>query len=131
MLVLTRRPGESIVIGDGIKLTVVTVGPGRVKIGIEAPPHVRIDREEIHARIQQEQEQATDVLAVVEATASGKSNDQNTMLTSGSSTEVLTNRIAGQLPATPPLPGMGASADPDQSPRPSPLHKYRLPRKPR
>ena len=57
MLVLTRRPGESIVIGDGIKLTVVTVGPGRVKIGIEAPPHVRIDREEIHARIQQEQEQ--------------------------------------------------------------------------
>jgi carbon storage regulator len=131
MLVLTRRPGESIIIGNGIKLTVVTVGPGRVKIGIEAPPNVRIDREEIHARIQQEQEQATDVLAVVEATAAGKANDQNTMLTSGSSTEVLTNRISGQLPATPPLPGMGASSDQDEGPRPSPPHKYRLPRKPR
>ena len=131
MLVLTRRPGESIVIGDGIKLTVVTVGPGRVKIGIEAPPHVRIDREEIHARIQQEQEQASDVLAVVEATASGNSNDQNTMLTSGSSTEVLTNRIAGKLPTNPPLPAMGATPDSEQGPTPSPLHKYRLPGKPR
>ncbi len=85
MLVLTRRPGESIVIGNGIKLTVVTVGPGRVKIGIEAPPNVRIDREEIHARIQQEQ--ATDVLAVVSATAAG-TGDQNTMITTGSNTEV-------------------------------------------
>ena len=54
MLVLTRRPGESIMIGSGIKLTVVTVGPGRVKIGIEAPPSVRIDREEIHERKQHE-----------------------------------------------------------------------------
>ena len=59
-------------------------------------------REEILARIQQEQEQASDVLAVVEATAAGKSGDQNTMMTSGSSTEVLTNRIADQLPDAPP-----------------------------
>lgn len=125
MLVLTRRPGESIVIGDGIKLTVVTVGPGRVKIGIEAPPHVRINREEIHARIQHEQEQSSDVLAAVEAAAAGSPSDQNTMLTSGSTTEVLTNRIAGQLPAAahpapaPPPPSSGG------------ISKYRLPRKPR
>jgi carbon storage regulator len=129
MLVLTRKPGESIVIGNGIKLTVVTVGPGRVKIGIEAPPHVRIDREEVHARIQHEQEQATDVLAVVEATAAGTagSGDQNTMLTSGSSTEVLTNRIADQLPeARSPHP---APAPPP--PSASGISRYRLPRKPR
>ena len=50
MLVLTRRPGEQIVIGDGIRVTVVSLGPGRVKIGIEAPPNVRIDRQEIHER---------------------------------------------------------------------------------
>jgi carbon storage regulator len=126
MLVLTRRPGESIFIGDGIKLTVVTVGPGRVKIGIEAPPHVRIDREEIHARIQHEQEQASDVLAVVQATAAGNGNpsDQNTMLSSGSSTEVLTNRIVGQLPAQHPAPVPLA-------PSAAGISKYRLPRKPR
>jgi carbon storage regulator len=130
MLVLTRRPGESIVIGDGIKLTVVTVGPGRVKIGIEAPPHVRIDREEIHTRIQHEQEQAADVLAVVQATAAGTSTsgEQNTMVNSGSSTEVLTNRIAGRIPAD------GAAPHPAPAPPPpsaSGINKYRLPRKSR
>jgi carbon storage regulator len=128
MLVLTRRPGESIVIGDGIKLTVVTVGPGRVKIGIEAPPHVRINREEIHARIQHEQEQSSDVLAAVEAAAAGSPSDQNTMLTSGSSTEVLTNRIAGQLPADPSAPRPAPAPTP---PSASGISKYRLPRKPR
>ena len=126
MLVLTRRQGESIVIGNGIKLTVVTVGPGRVKLGIEAPPHVRIDREEIHNRIQQEQ--ASDVLAVVQATASGESGtgEQNTMFTSGSSTEVLTNRIADQLPAAPP------TSTPAPIPPPAPrTNRDRYPRKPR
>ena len=34
MLVLTRKPGEQIVIGNGIRVTVVSVGPGRVKIGV-------------------------------------------------------------------------------------------------
>jgi carbon storage regulator len=129
MLVLTRRPGESIVIGDGIKLTVVTVGPGRVKIGIEAPPHVRIDREEIHARIQQEQEHSTDVLAVVQATAAGTTvnGGPNTMVNSGSNTEILTNRIADQLPATPPT----HPAPQPPPPSMSGISKYRLPRKPR
>jgi len=128
MLVLTRRPGESIVIGEGIKLTVVAIGPGRVKIGVEAPSHVRIDREEVHTRIQHEQEQAADVLVAVKASAAGEASDQNTMLNSGSSTEVLTNRIAGQLPTS--LP----AAPPVLVPQPatgSGISKYRLPRKPR
>lgn len=101
MLVLTRRQGESIVIGDGIKLTVVSVGPGRVKIGIEAPPSVRIDREEIHARIQQEQEHATDVLAAV--SVSPTASAEQTMVNSSSETGVLHNRIGGQLPQNPPV----------------------------
>ncbi len=63
MLVLTRRPGESIVIGNNIRLTVIALGPGRVKLGVEAPPEVRVDRAEIHAKILQEQ--AADVLAAV------------------------------------------------------------------
>jgi carbon storage regulator len=126
MLVLTRRPGESIVIGNGIKLTVVTVGPGRVKIGIEAPPNVRIDREEIHARIQQEQ--SADVLAAVQAAAtSPPGGDQNTMLASGSTTEVLTNRIADQLPD---VPSTGTANAPVPAPSRQP-NRDRLPRKPR
>jgi carbon storage regulator CsrA len=52
MLVLTRRPGEQIVIDGNIRVTVVSVKGDRVRIGIEAPPTVLIDREEIHERRQ-------------------------------------------------------------------------------
>jgi len=52
MLVLTRRPGEQIVIDGNIRVTVVSVKGDRVRIGIEAPPTVLVDREEIHARRQ-------------------------------------------------------------------------------
>jgi carbon storage regulator len=52
MLVLTRRPGEEIVIGGDIRLTVVSVKGDRVRIGIEAPPTVVIDRQEVHERRQ-------------------------------------------------------------------------------
>lgn len=55
MLVLTRKPGEQVIIADNIRITVVAVGPGRVKIGIEAPPDVKIDRQEIHDKKQAEQ----------------------------------------------------------------------------
>lgn len=68
MLVLTRRPSESIVIANNIKITVVSVGPGRVKLGIEAPPSVRVDRKEIHDRI----EQSSDVLAAVGGSVAGE-----------------------------------------------------------
>lgn len=50
MLVLTRKSGESVVIDGNIKLTVVQIAPGRVKIGIEAPTSVSIDRAEVAAR---------------------------------------------------------------------------------
>ncbi len=47
MLVLSRKAGESIVIGDFITVTVVNVGRGRVRIGVDAPHSVRINRVEI------------------------------------------------------------------------------------
>jgi len=47
MLVLTRRQGESIVLGDGIRVTIVSVGAGKVRIGVEAPASVRVDRQEL------------------------------------------------------------------------------------
>jgi carbon storage regulator CsrA len=47
MLVLTRKAGETIQIGDGITISVVDLGKGRVKIGIDAPPEVAIRRGEL------------------------------------------------------------------------------------
>lgn len=59
MLTLTREVGQKIVIGDDIVITVVAVsGNGRVKIGIDAPQQVRIDREEVLERIRQENRDA-------------------------------------------------------------------------
>ncbi len=55
MLVLTRQAGERIFVGDGITITVVATGSKRVRIGIEAPPGVTIDREEIRCRRQREE----------------------------------------------------------------------------
>lgn len=50
MLVLTRRPGEQIVIDGNIRLTVVSIKGDRIRLGIEAPPSVVVDRAEIHDR---------------------------------------------------------------------------------
>jgi carbon storage regulator len=46
MLVISRKKDESILIGDGIKITVVETGDGRVRIGVDAPKEVRIIRAE-------------------------------------------------------------------------------------
>ncbi len=50
MLVLSRKCGETIVIGDRIRVTVETVQGGRVRLSIEAPDDVEVDREEIWMR---------------------------------------------------------------------------------
>lgn len=134
MLVLTRRPGESIIIGDGIKLTVVNLGPGRVKIGIEAPPNVRIDREEIHSRILQErhecvcEEHASDVLMGMSADVVANQSSQNTTVNASSETGILHNRIADKLPAELPLPAPAANQSSNPAPK---VPKFRAPRKPR
>lgn len=47
MLVLSRKPGEKVIIGNGITVTVVEVHGNRVRIGIDAPGNVRILREEL------------------------------------------------------------------------------------
>jgi len=50
MLVLTRNQGQSILIGDDIKLTIVSTKGGQVRFGIEAPPDLTILREEVSKR---------------------------------------------------------------------------------
>jgi carbon storage regulator len=47
MLVLSRKPGEKIMIGGGITLTVLEVIGNRIKLGVEAPSHVRVLRAEL------------------------------------------------------------------------------------
>ena len=50
MLVLSRKPGQEIVIGDNIRITVVAVRGEQVRLGIEAPRNVSVDRQEVHDR---------------------------------------------------------------------------------
>ena len=47
MLVLSRKAGERILIGDDIKITIVRIGPNTVRLGIDAPGHLNIVREEL------------------------------------------------------------------------------------
>ncbi|MDR4505554.1 MAG: carbon storage regulator CsrA [Candidatus Scalindua sp.] len=56
MLILTRKLGESVIIGDNIKLTVVEIGTNQIKFGIEAPKSVTIHREEVFKKIKDENE---------------------------------------------------------------------------
>jgi len=51
MLVLSRKIGERILIGEGIAVTVVRIAPGVVRIGVEAPEELAIVREEIKDRV--------------------------------------------------------------------------------
>lgn len=104
MLVLTRRIGESIVIGNDIRVTVVNVGPGRVKVGVEAPSHVRVDRQEVHARI-------------VEENKSSEQSDHATPEVEPHTIDAedsprLVNRIADKLPPDPPAPSRNGKLDP-------------------
>jgi len=47
MLVLSRKPGEKILIGDNVSVTIVRIGPNTVRIGIEAPRNMNVVREEL------------------------------------------------------------------------------------
>ena len=104
MLVLTRKIGEQIIVADNIRISVIEVGPGRVKIGIEAPKSISVDRAEIY-----EKKQADPVPHFVEVPD-------------------LHNRIAETLLARR-IPA--ESAPPLQLENRLKKHQHRLPRKPR
>lgn len=54
MLILTRRVGETLMIGDEITVTILGVKGNQVRIGVSAPKHVAVHREEIYRKIQEE-----------------------------------------------------------------------------
>lgn len=60
MLILTRRIGETLIIGDDVNITVLGVKGNQVRLGINAPKDVSVHREEIYLRIQQEKEGTDD-----------------------------------------------------------------------
>ena len=63
MLVLSRRANQSIVIGDDIVVTVLDVRGDQVRLGIDAPRHLAVHREEVYAQIQAENQAAAAVSA--------------------------------------------------------------------
>jgi len=60
MLILTRRVGEAVMIGDDVNITVLGVKGNQVRLGINAPRSIAVHREEIYKRIKREQEGAGD-----------------------------------------------------------------------
>ena len=56
MLILTRRIGETLIIGDDVNITVLGVKGNQVRLGINSPKDVSVHREEIYLRIQQEKQ---------------------------------------------------------------------------
>lgn len=63
MLILTRRVGETLMVGDEIQVTVLGVKGNQVRIGVNAPKSVSVHREEIYQRIKTEESEAEEKVA--------------------------------------------------------------------
>ena len=84
MLVLARKVGEAIVIDDEITIRVLEIKGGQVKLGVDAPHHVAVHREEIYLRILEENKRAameapadlSDVLPMLQRNSTGPSKSE-------------------------------------------------------
>ena len=55
MLILTRRSGEAVIVGDNVRIAVLDIRGNQVRLGVEAPREVTVHREEVYRRIVEEQ----------------------------------------------------------------------------
>lgn len=77
MLILTRRVGESLMVGDDVTITVLGVKGNQVRIGVNAPKEVSVHREEIYQRIQKEKlQKLKDLEATLETHKTPPSEDK-------------------------------------------------------
>lgn len=80
MLILTRKQGESVAIGDDIQVTVVEIQGKQIKLGVKAPREVSVHRQEIYEKIQLENIRASQVddfdLSDLKKAAGGQSTDE-------------------------------------------------------
>lgn len=58
MLILTRRSGESLYVGDNIKITVLSVQGKQIKLGLDVPREMTVYREEVYRRVKEQNQQA-------------------------------------------------------------------------
>lgn len=70
MLILTRRVGETLMVGDEVSMTVLGVKGNQVRIGVNAPKEIAVHREEIYLRIQKEKEEQANQAGASEDSAS-------------------------------------------------------------
>ncbi|MEN6441044.1 MAG: carbon storage regulator CsrA [Syntrophobacter sp.] len=61
MLILTRKAGESILIGDDIEVVITSIDQNKVKVGIKSPSHIPIYRQELYRKIQEENRGAASI----------------------------------------------------------------------
>lgn len=61
MLIITRKKGESLMIGDDIEITISKIEDGSVKIGINAPKNITILRKELYEEVEEENKQAINI----------------------------------------------------------------------
>lgn len=60
MLILTRKTGEKVMIGDNVELTVLGIKGNQVRVGVDAPKDIAVHREEVYLRIQNEKQMQSD-----------------------------------------------------------------------
>jgi len=74
MLVLTRKKNQKIMIGDNIELTIVEIKNEQIKIGVDAPPHVKVFRKEVYDAIQEENRAASEMHEITPESLKGLSD---------------------------------------------------------